>query len=152
MKHKKHLSGQTLIEFALLFPVFLLLVLGFFDLGRAVFYYSSLTNAVRETARYAIVHHDDDRTETKLREMVLDKYAFAINPNDIIIDIGYYQEDDDLNQPPPAPGADPIFTNIAIKATYIFDPVTPFIDRLGVSGGITLVAESTMRISSAFRE
>ncbi len=151
MNHKKHLIGQTMIEFALLLPVFLLLIVGFFDLGRAVFYYSSLTNAVRETARYAIVHRDADRTEAKLREMVLDKYAFAINPNDIIIEIGYYQEDDDLNQPPPAPGADPIFTSIAIKATYIFDPVTPFIDRLGVSGGIPLVAKSTMRISSVYR-
>jgi len=149
MNHKRQLVGQTIIEFALLLPVFLLLIVGFFDLGRAVFYYSSLTNAVRETARYAVVNHD--RTEAKLREMVLDKYAFAINPNDIIIEIGYYQEDDDLNQPPPAPGADPIFTNISIKATYIFDPVTPFIERLGTSGGIPLVAKSTMRISSVYR-
>lgn len=139
MKNKKSLRGQTMIEFALLFPIFLLLILGFFDLGRAVFYYSSLTNAVRETTRYAIVH--SDRSEVTLRGMVLDKYAFAIDPDEILIDINY------LNLTEPT-GPD---TNISIKATYTFDPVTPFIERLTCCGGITLVAQSTMRISSAFR-
>jgi len=151
MKKIKHLSAQTLVEFALLIPVFLLLVMGFFDLGRAVFYYSSLTNAVRETARYAIVNYDCDRTETKLREMVLDKYAFAINPDEINIEIKYYQEGDDLTEDPSAPGSDPVFTNIAIRAIYTFDPVTPFVESVDCCGGITLVTESTMRISSAYR-
>jgi Flp pilus assembly protein TadG len=146
MNKKKQHSGQTLIEFALLFPVFLILIFGFFDLGRAVFYYSSLTNAVRETARYAIVHHD--RTEDTLRNMVLDKYAFAIDQNDIIIAIEYFAKDDLTT--PVGSDTDGI-TNFAIRATYTFDPVTPFIERIDCCGGITLVAESTMRISSAFR-
>lgn len=149
MNHKRQLAGQTMIEFALLLPVFLLLIVGFFDLGRAVFYYSSLTNAVRETARYAVVNHD--RSETKLRSLVLDKYAFAINPDDIVIEIVYFQDGDNLLGTPAIPGADSEFTNIAIKATYIFDPVTPFIDKLVASGGIPLVAKSTMRISSVYR-
>ncbi len=151
MKNKKYLRGQTMIEFVLLFPVFLLLILGFFDLGRAVFYYTSLTNAVRETARYAIVHYDYDRTEAKLREMVLDKYAFAIDPDEINISIEYFREDDNLAETPAPPSAGDVFTNIAISAIYTFDPVTPFIERLTCCGGITLVAESNMRISSVYR-
>ena len=48
--------GQGLIEFALVIPIFLLLLVALFDLGRAVFAYNTLTNAAREGARMAIVN------------------------------------------------------------------------------------------------
>jgi Flp pilus assembly protein TadG len=47
--------GQTLVEFALILPVFLLVLMGILDLGRAVYYSSTLNNAAREAARQAIV-------------------------------------------------------------------------------------------------
>jgi len=55
MKTNKKVSGQSLIEFALLLPFFFLLVMGLFDLGRAIFYYAILNTSVREGTRYAIV-------------------------------------------------------------------------------------------------
>ncbi len=48
-------SGQTLIEFALLLPLFFLLVMGLFDIGRAVFFHEIMNTAVREGTRLAIV-------------------------------------------------------------------------------------------------
>jgi len=53
-------KGQSLLEFALLLPLLILLIMGLFDLGRAVFYYSVLNTAVREGTRYAIVQSDCD--------------------------------------------------------------------------------------------
>lgn len=50
--------GQTLAEFAIAFPVFLLLLFGLVDVGRAVYAYSGITNAAREGARLAIVNQD----------------------------------------------------------------------------------------------
>jgi Flp pilus assembly protein TadG len=47
--------GQTLVEFALILPVFLLLLMGILDLGRAVYYNSTLSNDARDTARDGIV-------------------------------------------------------------------------------------------------
>ena len=47
--------GQALVEFALVLPIVLLLMMGVFDFGRAVFAYNSLSNAAREGARVAIV-------------------------------------------------------------------------------------------------
>jgi hypothetical protein len=44
------------VEFALVLPVFLLLVLGLFEAGRAVWYENTLAYAAREGTRYAIVH------------------------------------------------------------------------------------------------
>jgi Flp pilus assembly protein TadG len=50
--------GQGLVEFALVAPIFLLILLAIFDLGRGIFAYTSLTNAAREGARLAIVNQD----------------------------------------------------------------------------------------------
>jgi hypothetical protein len=43
-----------LIEFALISPVLLLLLFGIVDIGRAVFYYDTLSHAAREGARTAV--------------------------------------------------------------------------------------------------
>jgi hypothetical protein len=48
--------GQGLVEFALVFPVIALLFFGVFDLGRAVFAYSTIANAARQGARVAVVN------------------------------------------------------------------------------------------------
>lgn len=48
--------GQGLVEFALLFPVLLLILLGAVDLGRAFDAYVNITNASREGARYGSTH------------------------------------------------------------------------------------------------
>jgi Flp pilus assembly protein TadG len=54
---KKHLRptgrGQTLVEFALVLPVFILLLFGLLDVGRYVYMNSVLSQAAREGARLA---------------------------------------------------------------------------------------------------
>ena len=51
-KHKT--KAQSLVEFALVVPLFLLLVLGLIDFSRLLFTYVSLSNATREMARVAM--------------------------------------------------------------------------------------------------
>lgn len=51
-------DGQSLVEFALILPIFMLLVVGLFDGALAVFNYSTVANAAREGARQAIVDQD----------------------------------------------------------------------------------------------
>jgi hypothetical protein len=48
--------GQALVEFALVAPVFFLLLFAIIEGGRFILFYQSLNNATREGARYAIVH------------------------------------------------------------------------------------------------
>lgn len=50
--------GQTLVEFALILPVFILLLVGLFDIGRAVYAFNTISNASREAVRVAIVDQD----------------------------------------------------------------------------------------------
>ena len=49
-------SGQALVEFALVAPIFLFALMTLIEFGRAVYYAQMLHNAAREGARYAIVH------------------------------------------------------------------------------------------------
>ena len=57
--------GQSLVEFALVLPLFLLLVFGIMDLGLAVLSYNSITNAAREGVRLAIVNQDATNVTSK---------------------------------------------------------------------------------------
>jgi Flp pilus assembly protein TadG len=45
-----------MVEFALVAPMFFLLLFGIIEAGRFIFYYETLSNATREGARYAIVN------------------------------------------------------------------------------------------------
>ena len=56
MRELKSESGQSLVEFALVLPIVLLLLTGIFDLARAVWQENTLAFAAREGTRYAIVH------------------------------------------------------------------------------------------------
>lgn len=49
-------DGQALVEFSLAIIPFLLLVIGLFDIGRAVYTYNGLAEATREIARVTAVH------------------------------------------------------------------------------------------------
>jgi Flp pilus assembly protein TadG len=53
---KRRGRGQGLVEFALVLPVFLLLVFGMVDLGRGVWAMDAASHAASEAARFAIVH------------------------------------------------------------------------------------------------
>jgi len=54
--HRRHGRGQALVEFALVFPLLVFLLLGLVDLGRAVYAFSTVSNAAREGARVAAVN------------------------------------------------------------------------------------------------
>ena len=53
---RRRRAGQALAEFALVAPIFFLLLFAIVEGGRFMFYYEVLNNATREGARYAIVH------------------------------------------------------------------------------------------------
>lgn len=60
MMSNRKFKAQTLVEFALILPFLFLIIMGLFDLGRAIFYYSVLNTAVREGTRFAIVQSNCD--------------------------------------------------------------------------------------------
>ncbi len=55
-----HRRGVAAVEFALVAPIFLMLVIGFIELGRALMVQQVLTNASRVGARTAVTLNADD--------------------------------------------------------------------------------------------
>ncbi|HSS35219.1 MAG TPA: TadE/TadG family type IV pilus assembly protein [Patescibacteria group bacterium] len=53
--HPRSTDGQSLVEFALAFPIFLLLLFGLIDIGRFVYTANAVSQAAREGARYGSV-------------------------------------------------------------------------------------------------
>jgi hypothetical protein len=48
--------GQALVEFALIFPIAMVVIVGIIVFGMFVFYQQQLTNVAREAARFAAIH------------------------------------------------------------------------------------------------
>ena len=60
IKEHNTFHGQALVEFALLLPILLVLILGAMDLGRVFFVKTVLTNAAREGANTLSRYPSDD--------------------------------------------------------------------------------------------
>ncbi len=58
--------GQSLVEFALMLPLLLLIVVGALDLGQTYRGYVAITNAAREGARYGASHPTATADEVRL--------------------------------------------------------------------------------------
>jgi Flp pilus assembly protein TadG len=64
--------GQAMVEFALASLVFLLIIFGTIDFGRAIFISAEMHNAAREGARYGKIHPSET---ANIRQKVLDQSA-----------------------------------------------------------------------------
>jgi Flp pilus assembly protein TadG len=56
--------GQALVEFALVLPIFVLIIFGILDAGRLIVVYNTVSNAARNGARVAIVNQSTSGTNT----------------------------------------------------------------------------------------
>lgn len=72
--------GQTLVEFALILPIFILVLVGIFDFGRAVYAFNTISNASRQAVRLGIV----DQNVTNLQaEAVKAAVSLGAVPGDV---------------------------------------------------------------------
>jgi Flp pilus assembly protein TadG len=75
--------GQALVEFALVIPLFVLLIFGLIDLGRAVYINNSLAEAARDGARYGSVQARafDDASRDAVADWVEARLSAVPDPN-----------------------------------------------------------------------
>ena len=69
-------EGQAVVEFALIVPVLLVLVIGVFEFGRAWSAHQAVTDAAREGARVAVIA-DPAITEDSVRTVIRSALAGA---------------------------------------------------------------------------
>jgi hypothetical protein len=84
--------GQALVEFALVAPLFFILLLGIIEAGRFIYHYEMLNNAARAGVRYAIIHGaesgdptgpPDDPTGADVRQAVSDAAISLVGVGDL---------------------------------------------------------------------
>lgn len=75
-------GGQSLVEIALVLPVLLLMLLGIFDFGRAIYAFNAVSNSARESVRLAIVDQNSAAVvaEGKQSAIGLDPSAVTVVP------------------------------------------------------------------------
>ncbi|MEO6059076.1 MAG: TadE/TadG family type IV pilus assembly protein [Candidatus Limnocylindria bacterium] len=78
--HNGSRRGQTLVEFALILPIFILVLVGIFDFGRAVYAYNTISTASREAVRIGIVDQNVGRLQA---EAVKAAVALGAAPGDV---------------------------------------------------------------------
>jgi Flp pilus assembly protein TadG len=108
--------GQSTIELALCAIVFFTVLAGVFDIGRGVWYFTTMESAAREATRYAIVHGSKSSSpsgpgNTSALNTVVNKYAGSgLNTSKLTITPSY----PDGNN---APGS-----RVTVMVTYPFQP------------------------------
>ena len=135
-------AGQGLVEFALVLPIFILVLVALFDLGRAVFAYNTLTNAAREGARHAIVNQDIPTIVERAKSQTA-----IVELDDPSVTVAFYQVQQDGK-----PDLDNECSLVAVgclavvefEATY--RPITPIIANVIFGEGVTFGARSVLSV------
>jgi len=137
--------GQALVETALVLPLLLLLIVGLFDIGRAIWLSNTLATAVREGSRYGVVHgalsgsptgpgaasYTPPDTDTAIAAQVR-TYATGV-PNNLTVQSTW--PDGNANRG----------SRIVVSASFPFTPILAQV-FLGGGLGITLRSSSTLVI------
>ena len=134
--------GQALVEFALVLPIFILLLVAIFDLGRAVFAYNTLTNAAREGHgwRSSI---STSRASSRARSSRPRSSSSTTRASQV----DFYQVNADGTPDTStqcALVAVGCLAVVSFEATY--QPITPLIGNIVFKNGVTFTARSVLSV------
>lgn len=132
--------GQSLVEFALVLPLFLLFIFGIVDLGRGVFAYNAIQNSAREGVRVAIV---DQNMSVIVAEVQKHAIGLGLRSSDVQLQ---FLEPDTMADPCVTPVA--ISCEVEILVDYDFVPATPIIGNL--IGTIHMSAASRQPVERSY--
>lgn len=131
--------GQALVEFALIFPVLMILLVGIFDAGRLVFAYNDITNAARSGARVAIVN----QAAGAAAAATIDQ-ASSLGLTNADVTVSYLKPD--LSGPCPTPYQLGCIADV--QASFAWQAITPIIGN--IIGPMTVTTETRMSIERVF--
>ncbi len=122
-RHQRCERGQGLVEFALVLPVLVLVLIAVLDFGRALYAYSVVANCAREGARFGIISPSD----TAGIIATVHNAAIGLDVSQLAVTI-----------------SEPEGTSIQVQVHYSFDLITPLMELVLGSRSLTLHSSSTM--------
>ena len=145
-------EGVALVEFALMVPVLILLLVGILDTGRAVNAYVTISNASREGARYAALN--PTAAPSAIKSSAVLPHAQQLDPSDLT-GIRVYVTYSNANvtstacpvattTAPPASSPSPVPIPVRVDVTYPWSAATFFIGQFFGGGSRTFCASSTV--------
>jgi len=124
---RRGVRGQSLVEFALILPVLLIMLFGVFDFGRASYAFNAVSNAAREGARVAIVDQSQTGGIYKAAQEAADQgTALDLDPAD----------PNQVSVTFPDPFGTCVGCRAVVRVQYEFTAITPIIGS--VIGPITV--------------
>ncbi len=148
---RRRAGGQSVVEFALILPLIMLLLFGAVDVGRGVFAYNTLAQAAREGNRVAIVN----QTESVVKTRVIGA-AVTLGLSNSSVDVCYKTAastqrscaSPTTNNCPQATRAIGCLAIVTARLTY--RPMTPIISQ--IFSAVTLSSTSVGSIESVCPE
>ena len=130
--------GQTMAEFALVLPLFLVIVFGLIDMSRGVFASNTLSNAARTAARVSIV----DQTVATIQAAAVDQAGWlGLAPGDVQVS---FRNPNNTNDPLNVCAPASVGCVAVVTVAYVFEPTIPIIKDL--VGPISMSSTSKMVI------
>src|SRR5919108_4705909 len=125
-------AGQSLVETALVLPVLLIILMGIFDFGRAIFAYNAVSNSAREAVRVAIVNQNTTAVEDEAK-----RSAIGLDPTEI--DVTFSITD-----------CGPVLVGCTaqVQVDHEWTAITPIVGNL--IGPIQLSSTTEMKVERAF--
>ena len=124
----KNQKGQSLVEFAIILPVVLLLLMGIIEFGMMFNSYLTIQNVAREGARLGIVGGSDIEIKTLIRDI-----SPNLTPGDLTVNLT------------PAEGSRKSGETLKVSIDYNYHMTVPIISAL-FNNAIVLKAQTSMRL------
>lgn len=156
---RRRSRGQALVEFAMVAPLFFLLLFGIIEAGRFIFYYEILSNATREGARYAIVNGyasltcptgpaypgtlECDPDGNDVAQKVRDA-AVGVLGSSVVVDRCWWYDDATCDFSTHGLGDNGRGATVTVAASYTYATIVPLVPL----PTITVTAESSLVINN----
>ncbi len=135
-------KGQSLVEFALILIVLMLLFMGVFDLGYAVFAYNTISLAAREGARAGAVCTNSVSTiQTRAQSIAV---GLSLANAQVVVTPTRVTNDAPCNGAPCTGNTRCHRDLVTVTVTYTYTPFTLLIAQALGTNSLTLTARSTM--------
>lgn len=132
--------GAVAVEFALILPLMLMLILGIIEFGIGYHSWDTTQNAVREGARLAAV----DPSETNIEQRVRGTSSF-LNQSQLVVDIECSPPGGLAFASCPAAVDWEEGDIVRIRATYAYDWITPLPGFVGLGANMTMTSQAEAR-------
>jgi Flp pilus assembly protein TadG len=134
LNRKNYAAGQTMVEFALVASVFLLLIFAIMQVALTVYNYNTVCSVARETVRYAMVHSPaspNPATNSQIQQVAINN-AVGLDSSRLTVTVTW-----------PADANLPLQKDAQVGISYQYQLSIPFLKTVS----LTLASTSQMLVS-----